>query len=116
MSDRLLAVTLALCLALPLCLSLDGDLFGGDLIGRNAERTAHRQVEELLGVNLVIEAAVERDRFTERAGEEDRTADRQGPVSKQGAMPPQAAALSGPNLQSDLSPAPPTVADTTAQR
>lgn len=111
MSDRLLAVTLALCLALPLCLSLDGDLFG-----RNAERTAHRQVEELLGANLVIETAVERGQLTERAGEEDRTADRQGPVRKQGAMPPQAAAPSSPNLQSDLSPAPSTVADTTAHR
>lgn len=28
MSDRFLAITLALVLALPLCLSLDGDLFG----------------------------------------------------------------------------------------
>lgn len=100
MSDRFLAVTLALFLALPLCLSLDGDLFG-----RNAERTAHRQVEELLQADITKQTPVKTGQLVERGDGKDGATARQLPVLALGAMQQQAADVNEPSIQSSPSAA-----------
>ncbi len=56
MSDHLLAVTLALCLALPLCLSLDSDLFANREKVHRSQPVQITQMEPLSAVSSSIEA------------------------------------------------------------